>query len=360
MKNLKNNYGVTLLELVVAIAILALLGTAIVGIMGSNTSIFRKNKADIKIQTSAEETYNTISEDIMQAKYIYIEGYASADTIPFDDLTMEIGKNLTSVGGGVSPSLTRIGLLKTSDQYLIDLAGANPGISSDVCQVYTDRFTNTTGTDTRSSVYENYYNSLSTVDKAKADELFNSLLYMDKVEAYNYGCFLDYVVANQDTAISNYTSFDSDTVVDKSSKPYIYKNIYITKIIIGSTAYLDPKDPSLTTTQKDRIKYYDPGTNTDANDFCISVYEFNGPNITYSSSYYVNDNKNTSGASDQIYSKKLNYVQTDDGDISAALINVDGKNESLALKMYFNDKNRTYKSDGMTYLRNSYVLHDAK
>lgn len=345
----------TLIELVVAIAILALLGTAIVGIMGSNTSIFRKNKADIKVQTTAEETYNRITEDIMQAKYIYVEGYSTDKTVPFDDLTMDIGKDLTSE----DYSMQKVGLFKASDLDLIHLSNANAGVTTDACQVFTKNFTANTVTD-RSAVYETYYNSLSPSDKQKADDLFNSLLYMDSVEASNYGYFVDYVLNNQGDEAISFFDFSNPTIVaDKSTTPYKFNNIYITRIIVGYSAYVNPNDSSLSTSDKSKIKYYD--TDDAANDFCISEYAFNGNEITYSSKYMVDSNKNTDSASDKVLSKVVNYANVSaKPDLSGVVANIDASNESIGLKIYFNDKNRTYKSDGVTYIRNSYVLHDAK
>ena len=78
-KRQTNNRGVTLVELVVALAVLAMLMVAVIMLMSNNTVIYRKTKADISVQTSAQETYSALQDSIMQAKYIELSGYTDAD-----------------------------------------------------------------------------------------------------------------------------------------------------------------------------------------------------------------------------------------------------------------------------------------
>ena len=77
--NNKKNKGFTLVELIVAVAVLALLITAVVTMMGHESVILKKHEADISVQTSAQETYNDIADIIMQAKKIRIVGYSMED-----------------------------------------------------------------------------------------------------------------------------------------------------------------------------------------------------------------------------------------------------------------------------------------
>ncbi|MBQ8951849.1 MAG: type II secretion system protein [Eubacterium sp.] len=70
-----NNYGMSLLEIVIALAILSLLMVAVLSLISNNTVIFRKTKKDMQMQTQAEEAYNIISDDLKSAKYVYLKGY---------------------------------------------------------------------------------------------------------------------------------------------------------------------------------------------------------------------------------------------------------------------------------------------
>ncbi len=82
--NKKKNKGFTLVELIVACAVLALLITAVVTMMGHESVILKKNEADISVQNTAQETYNEISDIIMQATSIKITGCFSETPITFD------------------------------------------------------------------------------------------------------------------------------------------------------------------------------------------------------------------------------------------------------------------------------------
>ena len=75
MKRLRNNKGISLIEILVALVILALLMTAVISLMMNNNLIFRKTKNDIKVQNQADETFSLISDVFMSSKYVYVEGY---------------------------------------------------------------------------------------------------------------------------------------------------------------------------------------------------------------------------------------------------------------------------------------------
>ncbi len=367
MKVLKNNHGVTLLELVVAMAILALLGVAIVSIMASNTSVFRKNKADISVQTSAEETYNVIEEDLMQAKYVYIEGYYAENTIPFT--SMKIGNDYSGDATDTF-NLKPIKILKSNDQIIMDLS---PGSCDS--ETFIAQFCASTVTD-RDAVADNYRDALATnADKEKFDKVYASLKYMDSIEASRYGRFLDYVEDNGESTATSYTPFNDAKLKSTSSISGVttntYNNVYVTKLILEYNVPLDESYVSNTNNiQKYEYKYkYDnAGTEVEVTkeikneDYCICEYNFKKNVISYTKQYKAMDKLNTTGSGDAIvFSKLLNWADTKNySGVSGVVANIDGNNESVQLEMFFNDKNRTYKSNGMTYLRNSYVLHDAK
>ena len=98
MKRLRNDKGISLIELVVALAILSLLMIAVMALMNNNTIIFRKAKSDLKVQSQAQEAYNRISDVIMQAKNIYVEGYTVDSDVDFKSIKpgsapVDINKN---------------------------------------------------------------------------------------------------------------------------------------------------------------------------------------------------------------------------------------------------------------------------
>ena len=99
MKRLRNNKGITLIEILVALVILSLLMTAVISLMMNNNIIFRKTKNDIKVQSQADETYNFISDVFMTAKYVYVEGYTGDADVTFSK---------TEVGADTSVDFTEV------------------------------------------------------------------------------------------------------------------------------------------------------------------------------------------------------------------------------------------------------------
>ena len=91
----EKNKGFTLVELMVAIAVLALLIIAVVGFMSHESVILRKEEADISVQNSAQETYNDIADIIIQAKYIKIEAYNVPDNSIIDFDKKNVGKSIS-------------------------------------------------------------------------------------------------------------------------------------------------------------------------------------------------------------------------------------------------------------------------
>jgi prepilin-type N-terminal cleavage/methylation domain-containing protein len=73
-----NNKGVTLIELMIALAILAMIMTAVIMLMSNNTVVYQRTKADINVQTTAQETFATLQDAVMQANEIKIEGYINS------------------------------------------------------------------------------------------------------------------------------------------------------------------------------------------------------------------------------------------------------------------------------------------
>ena len=99
MNKINNDRGISLIEIVIALAIMSLLMTAVVSLMSSNTIVFRKTKSDIEVQNQAESTFNTIADSVHSAKAIYAEGYIlegdneikfNSDDLPIDATTFQV------------------------------------------------------------------------------------------------------------------------------------------------------------------------------------------------------------------------------------------------------------------------------
>lgn len=68
----KDNKGFTLIELIVALAVMSLLMIAVVGLMIMNTATNKRLKADSAVQSEAGELYEHVNDCVMQANYIEI------------------------------------------------------------------------------------------------------------------------------------------------------------------------------------------------------------------------------------------------------------------------------------------------
>ncbi|SNU07146.1 prepilin-type N-terminal cleavage/methylation domain-containing protein [Lachnospiraceae bacterium] len=360
-----NNKGVTLIELVVSLAILALLATGVIGVMNSNTVVFRKNKTDIAVQNSAQETYNKIYEEIMQAKYVYIEGYLLDSDITFSS---------TKVGNDVSVSYIPVKLLRSSDINLINLASTYPS-----CEAYVAELVGDTITD-RELAATNLTASYSDDQLKQFNTFYNSIRYMDTYEALRYARFVDYIRLTYGS--SDLTAFDDSSIKSGSiSSGFDFKNIVISKIVFQYSVPLNEKF----VTDTSKIDYYEYTTesvdalgnpvitthNEKADDYCVTTYEFVGPESVSENAkmkvnyeYYAMDKLNSSSYADNdVFAKTLNYVKAESSGSTTVLpgvvCQIDGEKDSIKLDLYFADKSMTYTDRGMIVLRNSYVLHDA-
>ncbi|MGN0389314.1 MAG: prepilin-type N-terminal cleavage/methylation domain-containing protein [Wujia sp.] len=96
MKKKNNNSGFSLIELIIAIAVLSFLMLAVSSFMGSSVMHTKKAKIEVRMQAHAQETYSMLSDTIMQASDIIIGGYtASSGAIDFKKVGEDSGATLT-------------------------------------------------------------------------------------------------------------------------------------------------------------------------------------------------------------------------------------------------------------------------
>ncbi len=110
---MKSNKGVSLVELIIAIAVLAMLMTAVGGLMSSNTIIFKKVKSDVEVSNTAQEVYNHIKDSILQANYVEVEGYTADKKLVFAPTDVGRDINVEPKREDAGATLTEIKLWKT-------------------------------------------------------------------------------------------------------------------------------------------------------------------------------------------------------------------------------------------------------
>ena len=345
MKNLNSNKGFTLIELIVSIAILALLATAIIGVLNSNTVIFRKSKADLSVQNSAQETYQKLSEEIMQAKYVYIEGYTTSSDVKFPT---------NKVGSESGADFTSVKLLRQSDINILNLSKTY----SDV-KIYMD------------DVISAGVPEKTNPNKNKIDTFYNNIRYMKDFELEEYASFLR-TLDNSSTYIPFTDSSLVTEIVSGSKTNVSYGKVYVTKIVVQYSVPFNREYCSDITKLKDpgnKEKFSSDINNVDNDqyrkDYCRATYTFYNNVMKASYKYGAMDKLNTvvSGDSD-IYSKSLNYVKGKSGsssqNVPGVVCYIDGNHDVVGLDMFFAQRSMSYTDNGMIYMRNSYVLHDSK
>ncbi len=305
MKRIKNNNsGFTLVELIIAMAVLAFLMTAIGSLMGSSVASHRKQKAEIQVHTSAQETYNQIADSIMQAKEVVIVGYEVADVYDFS----EPGAAVTA-----APKL----VYYVKDEAMKEFIKTNP-------HVY--------GTEGADAIGDANIKLFSEFDPNKS-------LYVKKM-AFMTSVPLDLSAVSPSNLIANGTVEVKlkDSLSDGGNQVVVIKK---EKTASGLDAYSDC-------------------------DNMVHIYSFEGTNMYYERQYSFMTTRNdvmnaaVSASKDMcLYNEGFSYVTAGGAsavDVSGCKVTIDANNGSIGVDLMYNNRNMTYTTQGMINIRNSYVL----
>lgn len=306
MKNNKNNNsGFTLVELIIAMAVLAFLMTAVGTLMGSSVASHRKQKAEIRVHTSAQQTYNQITDSIMQSKEVVIVGYESSTPYNF---------SVPGADMGATPALTYY----VKDSEMVEYLKLNPkvfGLGSFDTTAKIKYFSDLDADDviyvkkiaimTSAPIDLNYVPG-ETLNGSGGYSMKNTFAtggpVSEDVSMIRVASSSDYVFQANDDMVNIYTFEGSNMYYEKQYK-------YMTDL----NDVVDPVDSSLTASTKQTC----------------------------------------------IYNTGLSYVKTtgtSPAEISGCTVTVDVKDGAIGVNLMFNDKNMTYTTNGMINLRNSYVL----
>lgn len=308
-RKIKQNSGFSLIELVIAMAVLAFLMLAVSSFMGSSVMSSKKAKTDVRMQTQAQETYSLITDSIMQATNILLVGYRASD-----DSQMSFSE-YEEDGKATSATLNKIYYVKdnATKEALLDA---------------------TKGAETK-----NYYgienSEVLTSDNVK---LFSELKESDKI-------YVSYL------RIESSVPLDMNQVtggsVDASSQT-------LRNDVTGL-------DTEITYELNGSKKIYS------TNDTLVSTFVFDGNNLYYGRKYAYMDKLNdivdmTSETSKKahLYNKYFSYrkgkIGPKDVDVSGCVATVNAKNKTIGIDLYYNQSSMTYTTIGRINPRNSYVL----
>ncbi len=310
-KKLNSNRGFTLIELIIAIAVLAFLMTAISSLMTSSLITNRKTQADIEVQTTAQETYNKITDALMQAKTVYILGYTCSGTPDFSKAGEAAGGTPSYFVAGLYDEKTyavknvvtgelNVDATKDANRTAIVNELALYGVTADVAQV-------------------KFFHELAGKD-----------IYIKKLV----------VVTSETLDIAQVTSVSANPTGDGWN----------------CTNYL--------THLTEEVKQSPSGTGFSKNDTVVNIFTFDEGNLYYEKQYAFMTGKNdkvsdwtdSDAVRRNIFSNSMSYVTTDGDPLSGCVVSLNPDKGSLAVDLYFSDKNMTYTSLGMVNVRNSYVL----
>lgn len=299
IKKKKDNSGFTLVELIIAMAILAILMTAISSLMGTGVFNYKRTKADVRLQTNSQDTYNRITDSIMQAKSIVIGGYESADDISF-----------ARSGIDVSATLDRKFYVldeQTKNDFL-----ANPslfGIQLEAGETISD-----------SQV--KYFNEFNSAKK----------LYVTNI------------------GVRRAVPLDAS---NSSTKRTSGSEIYAKSAITGTETLLNHKEADGTLTDKIGVK------DTLIDSFVFSGQKlFYGQQYEFMDN--LNDKVilgNSDSEKKHEFSKSISYVTVSGKVITGCVASINSEDATVDFKIYFVDKNATFTTDGKISVRNKNVMN---
>lgn len=317
MKRLRNNKGITLIEILVALVILSLLMTAVISLMMNNNIIFRKTKTDIKVQSQADETFNFISDVIITSKYIYVEGVTGDAEVTFSK---------SQVGGDTSVTFSDV----KARSKVEDMVPSTPTFDSDTI-----------------NLKDIYVKKLVVVSSVPIDR-----------------------------HVMNPSSNGSVSV----STGEIFYNSYAagvqgpTKFYMMDTVKIDDQDASIDLKSAD-IPSMSLGTDAHNvvvgdSDRCIYTFYFSKNGIYLTKKYMYQKDLDTIAVTDDNpenwdkevqnslkISNSLNYVVDGSSNyVSGAVFRFDKSKNSVGIKLYFNDSNMTYTVENMVRIHNSGVV----
>lgn len=317
-QKIKSNSGFTLVELIIAMAILAFLMTAISSLMGTSVLNFSKTKADIRVQTSAQDTYNKLTDTIMQANNIVLTGYTTGSDV---DFTVS-GKTI----GSTSPELYFFVRDKKMKQEII----SNPSLY---------------GTDGAS---ESNVKLFSEIDSS--DTIYVKTLRIETSVPIDLNFVPGASLSSDSQELLNSLTGEAERIERKTKSSCVDEN--------GNK--FDGPDELENTDAVAPVAY-------NRYDTLVNTFTFSEENLYYEKKYAFMTELDDVMADDSpeqkkihLYNKSFSYVETDGCKISGCIATVDADAGAMGIDFVFNDKNMTYTTIGMVNTRNSYVFKAKK
>lgn len=312
----KKNSGFTLVELIIAMAILAFLMTAVSAFMMSGVMSSRKAKADIVVHNTAQDVYDQLTDSIMSANDMIIcayviDGSLSGSPDPDKKLVFGISKDANEAVEGP--------YYFVRDEEQKAVLEAMPEYDGSEIKYFTDL----------DSDVKLYVKQMIADKAVELDMAYTESPVAGKYENHLTGETVAITVQKREVEADGTVS-GGDAVSDQGMVMYSEKD-------------------------------------TERN-----IYTFDSEYMYFERKYAymtaLND-YDTSGTdkSNYVYSESFNYVNlpssgagTAAGTVTGCVMTVDSDGGAIGIDLYFSDKNMTYTTLGMINTRNSYVLKAKK
>ena len=323
MKKNKNS-GFTLIELVIAMAMLAFIMTAVISFMASGIFSYKKAKADITVHNNAQNVYNEITDTTMSANSIvmlaYINDAPGTTTVDFSYPDTDISADVK---------------LASEPCYIVKDSAAEAD------------FKKTAEYKERPNLQFKYYSDIS-----PETELYIVKIIVECAENLDITECVPKVTGSYDY----YDAFATEKASEGEGTQY--KTIKPEK----------KADNSDRTDENGNIVY-------DTKDTVRKIYTFDGKYMFLKKKYqymvlkndYLNwDEASVTGGTPSTtadnminyrFCESFSYVKLSDTETLTGIVaKVDADNATVYYELKFNDKNMTYDSQALPQIRNSYVL----
>ena len=307
-EKIKQHSGFSLIELIIAMAVLAFLMLAVTSFMSSSVMQNKKAKVDVRLQSQAQETYSLLTDSIMQATDIAIIGYV-ANNDSLIDFDAE-GKEGTEVSGLV---LTKKYIVR--DQDAADALQAKYGvISADDILFFGD-------------------------DALKGKKIYVSTLEIKSAVPLN----MAYVAG------ANMTDPGEQTI----TVPGTADTVKVTCVKQGSELIYNIND-TLTPT------FYFEGNNMYYGKKYLFMTEENRKTLDGTKLDDPLTIGDATSMQEHMYNKYFSYVKGKCGattvDVPGCVATIDGQAGAIGIDLYYNQSSMSYTTLGLVSPRNSYVM----
>lgn len=408
-----NNKGISLVELMVALAVLAVLMVAVIGLMSTYVTIYRNRKSAKAVQDSAEAAFDEIEFTLSQAESITISGYTFSGT----DSDMDFKADKAS--GEFTGKLEYATYKKIVDINNVSNGGEGAGANGSnkilhanvkitlngKHKVYPDvnkiRYEYSYYSGTRPYIVSGYskiylfnshndYYGGDVYDSALSDPLYYYengnytkifQVLPEDITEYNsteYRVYIKELDKAYRVSKSNVTFVYGQANVEEDKNDKIrdfsylkngseYSDLYVKTITVVYSVPLDmmylDKDKQALGVDAEGYHYLLVGwkrVDKDNYDTCTVTYTFEGSKMTLTRKYkYMVKLNETATVENSEFSNYMKHRTDGTNDVAGIVAKVDGENDSISFKLYFGEGKNSYTIDKIVNMKNSYVMHVA-